>query len=782
MQSTAGRSVIRIALSLGSSALFACLCAAQPTFTNPVLNAGQDPRPIQVNGTYYYIEAYCTENPDICIQSASSLTGPAGLLAAAPQIVWPNSACAPNANGPNANDIWAPELKFLNGQWFIYYAADDGNNRHHRVFVLSSNDANGQWCPAATGDPNGNGQLIGINQWAIDPDVFTATDGSLYIVFSCEDPITAHQSICIQQMSDPLHTVGPAVEISMPTQPWEERKLPIEEGPSGYTRNGVNYILFSASASFAYDGYAEGLLSNSLPPQPNGEGNPLLNPGSWIKQGPIFDGHHDSFGTGSTRFIPSPDGTETWMVYQGVDCYGCEDDPAWNARSIRMQKMYWSEDGFPVLGYPADVIDTGGSGDTGSQVSLPVPSGDYGYVGTGSNLPVWGAAYGDAAEGNTDAIADGPFCGDGLVCGSWSAINASTVLNTSLDPKTFDQIFSGGNPNWQNYVVMADIRLVQTGAGDPYPKYGIYGAYVDHNNYYMAMIDVTACKSPGCLTTFAKVGGESQGWKNCPLPARFNARAAHQLAIEATNGTFGVLLNGKLIAGACQDRTFTSLNASYAPSSQPPNGQASGNGSNGQTGVVVENTLAAYTNFNVSPGAPQDGQTYIFLNQASQLRLDNDCDGCNGATPASGIQVIQYPGTAQCPLGKDCPVTAFETQQWILHAQGNGYFTIVSAQSGMCLGDPWGNGTPSRSTPREHGDSTMLRQIPCNGEASQNWKFVPRGNSLFVIENQAATQNSGEPGTPLVIDVYSGKKTQGLRMWLDYANGRSPQNWQLIQQ
>jgi len=165
-------------------------------------------------------------------------------------------------------------------------------------------------------------------------------------------------------------------------------------------------------------------------------------------------------------------------------------------------------------------------------------------------------------------------------------------------------------------------------------------------------------------------------------------------------------------------------------------------------------------------GAPTltNGVTYTFENQASQMQLDNYCDGCSGGA-TNGVQVIQY------------PANGLETQQWTLHSQGNGYFTMVSMQSGMCLDDPWGNGTPSRTLPQTQGTSTMLWQLPCNGNPAQNWEFIPQSNSYFVILNEAATADNSASGTPMVIDDYDGEATQGLQMWLDTANGLAPQNW-----
>jgi hypothetical protein len=183
--------------------------------------------------------------------------------------------------------------------------------------------------------------------------------------------------------------------------------------------------------------------------------------------------------------------------------------------------------------------------------------------------------------------------------------------------------------------------------------------------------------------------------------------------------------------------------------------------------VMANAASVGYTLYTGSPaGGVEDGGTYTLENQASQMYLDNYCDGCSGAA-TDGVQIIQYPGNG------------WLTQKWTLHSQGNGYYTMVSGQSGMCLDDPWGNGTPSRTLPQSPGTSTMLWQQPCNGNAAQNWLFIPQSNGNFVIQNQAATTNNG---SSMVLDVYNGLATQGMQMWLDTANGLPPQNWHLAHQ
>ena len=89
------------------------------------------------NGFYYYMN---TTGSNLTIWKTRSM---AELASAEKKVVW-----RPPANGPYSRDVWAPELHFLRGKWYIYFAADAGTNASHRIWVLE-NDAEdplaGEW-------------------------------------------------------------------------------------------------------------------------------------------------------------------------------------------------------------------------------------------------------------------------------------------------------------------------------------------------------------------------------------------------------------------------------------------------------------------------------------------------------------------------------------------------------------------------------------------------------------------------------------------------------------
>jgi len=336
---------------IGGVALWAAQSCAAGTFANPVF-VGQDPWVTFVDGVYYYSGAHCGV-ADICVKQSRTLSG----LASAPWIgLWKHI----RDDDPNGKEIWAPELHRIDGRWVVYYAADDGDNNHHRLFALSSDgkgDALGTFKEADTGLPHG--QLdISTDHWGIDPNAFVAADGKLYLTWSCTNhgDSAFPQRICLVPMRDALHAAGPTVFLSTPTESWETRGKPIQEGPVGYTRHGRTYITYSGSASWIPNDYAVGLLT--LAP-----GASAVNASAWRKSGPIFDHHGKVYGPGSVVFVPSPDGSQDWNVYHAIERLDCKS--AYDCRDIRMQRMSFDAQGAPILGAP---VDPG--------VPLDLPSGD----------------------------------------------------------------------------------------------------------------------------------------------------------------------------------------------------------------------------------------------------------------------------------------------------------------------------------------------------------------------------------------------------------------------
>ena len=304
--------------------------AADTKFTNPLLISGPDPW-VEQNEDWYYVTH--TTGKDLRLYRTKKMSE---LAHAEEKTIW-----TPPPSGMNSKQIWAPEIHFLDGKWYFYYAADDGNNDHHRIWVLENegDPFDGNWVD------KGELQLPG-HKWAIDGTAFEL-NGQLYFLWSgWEGDVNTRQVIYLTKMSDPFTPEGDRVLLSAPELSWESRggSPAVNEAPEFLQHGDKVFIIYSASGCWT-DDYALGMLWAS-------SSSDITDPGSWTKsENPVFvkNPSSNAYGPGHNGFFSSPDGTEDWILYHAnpQSGQGCS-----NTRSPRMQKFTWTSDGFPSFGQP----------------------------------------------------------------------------------------------------------------------------------------------------------------------------------------------------------------------------------------------------------------------------------------------------------------------------------------------------------------------------------------------------------------------------------------------
>lgn len=306
------------------------------TLVNPIAPIGNDPWVIHRDGAYHYCYSWAGGlwvHRDTRLDRALQFPG---------KKVW-----TPPSSGPTSRNLWAPELHFLAGKWYLYFAADDGANENHRMYVLE----------ADTDDPTGSYTLRGKlavepDRWAIDGTVLEHR-GALYFIWSgWEGKRNVRQDLYIARMASPTALTGPRARISTPEHDWEKQGRPlINEGPTALVRAGRTFIVYSASGSWG-DHYCLGLLELV--------GDDPLQATAWRKHpAPVFTGTPATISPGHASFTRSPDGREDWIVYHAAHHAGA----GWK-RNTRIQPFTWHPDGTPNFGRP---VDPG--------IPLSVPSG-----------------------------------------------------------------------------------------------------------------------------------------------------------------------------------------------------------------------------------------------------------------------------------------------------------------------------------------------------------------------------------------------------------------------
>lgn len=304
---------------------------------NPLAETATTDQPPHFAASYYW--CLSDANRRIAIYTADRLTG-----LGQKHIVWR----APRT-GPYSRQLWAPELHFLDGRWYIYVAASDGDNANHLAYVLESEseDVMGPYQvrgPLATGEGD-NGRSPNI--WAIDMTVMEH-QGKRYALWSGWDaPGTDRQYLYIAPMETPTRLSGKRVRLCANDDYLWERLEPgpehrgLNEGPEVFQSAGKTFVYYSCGASWLPT-YKLGRLELV--------GDDPLDPEAWKKSPePVFQATDTVYGVGHSCFVPSPDGQQWWHVFHAKR----DRDPGWR-RAIHVQPMTIQPDGTPDLGTPAD--------------------------------------------------------------------------------------------------------------------------------------------------------------------------------------------------------------------------------------------------------------------------------------------------------------------------------------------------------------------------------------------------------------------------------------------
>ena len=303
------------------------------TFRNPLPQRADDPWVVRDGNSYLY--CYSIGN-GAAVTRAKNLTEISRKA---------DAVCyrAPE-NTMYSKEYWAPELHKIDGRWYIYVAADDGNNHNHRMYCLGAKTDD------ATGEYEMLGQITDLSdKWAIAGTVFTHNGEHYFIWSGWEGDVNVAQNLYIAHMKNACTIDSHRSLISFPEYEWEKRcctgKLPtINEGPAVLSRNGKDFLIYSASGSWS-DEYCLGMLIFT--------GGDPLDPRSWKKHPrPVFEKTEGAFGPGHCSFTVSPDGSEDWMIYHANP----QASSGWKGRRLFMQPVRW-KDGSPYLDAPAVNVD-----------------------------------------------------------------------------------------------------------------------------------------------------------------------------------------------------------------------------------------------------------------------------------------------------------------------------------------------------------------------------------------------------------------------------------------
>ncbi|GAA4943010.1 hypothetical protein GCM10023334_054730 [Nonomuraea thailandensis] len=347
-------------------------------YTNPLAAQRADPHIFRHTDGYYYFTATVPQYDRIVLRRATTIQG----LATAPEsVIWRR-----HTSGEMGAHIWAPEIHFINGKWYVYFAAGRADDVWRiRMYVLESTAAN-----PLTGAWTERGRIATPwDTFSLDATTFVA-GGVRYLLWAQQEPgIATNSNLYIARMgANPWTITGATTRLTVPTLAWETRGYKVAEGPSVLQRNGRLFLTYSASATDA--NYCLGLLTASATADP-------LQASSWTKSpGPVFATNTatSQYGPGHNSFTTSEDGQSDLLVYHDRSYRDISGDPLNDPnRRTRVQKVYWRADGTPDFGIPvADGV---------------TPARLLSYDTPGSYVRHWN--YRARLEANVSPLADSQF-------------------------------------------------------------------------------------------------------------------------------------------------------------------------------------------------------------------------------------------------------------------------------------------------------------------------------------------------------------------------------------
>ena len=309
----------------------------------PLIEQRADPFIYKHTDGYYYFTGSVPSYEGIELRRAKTI---AELPDAETKIVWHKPD-----TGPYSDLVWAPEIHFNHGAWYVYFAAAPSREIkddlfQHRMYAIKCNDDN-----PVTGKWEFIGQIdTGIDTFCLDATTFSHNDQLYYVWAQKDKAIRGNSNLYIATMDTPSTLSCDPVMLSKPEYEWEIRGFWVNEGPAVLIRNDKIFISYSASATD--ENYCVGLLYAD-------QNSDLLNPASWQKsQQPVFKTcyEHGVYGPGHNSFTVSEDGKQDVLVYHARTYTEIVGDPLWNPdRHTYVKPLQWDKDGMPVFGKPSTI-------------------------------------------------------------------------------------------------------------------------------------------------------------------------------------------------------------------------------------------------------------------------------------------------------------------------------------------------------------------------------------------------------------------------------------------
>ena len=285
----------------------------------------------------YYMTGSVPEYDRIVLRTSATLEG---LRTAEEKEIWHR-----HDSGVMSVHIWAPELHFVQGRWYIYFAAGEKEDIWKiRPWVLRCEGDDPMRDPWTEMGQVKACDAFTFQDFSLDMTVFE-TGGSLYCVWA--EKISVGKKISclyLARMSDPLTLETPQMLLSFPSYAWERYGFWVNEGPAFL--EGEDSVFLTYSASDTGPAYCMGLLRAK-------KGSDLTDISVWHRENqPVLktDEEKGVFGPGHNSFFQDENG-QWYMAFHARPYDEIIGDPLYDPNRHCYVMRVFFRDGMPVFDY-----------------------------------------------------------------------------------------------------------------------------------------------------------------------------------------------------------------------------------------------------------------------------------------------------------------------------------------------------------------------------------------------------------------------------------------------
>jgi GH43 family beta-xylosidase len=309
-------------------------------YNTPFIEQRADPFVTRAADGTYYFTASVPAYDKIILRHADTLEG---LRTAEEKTIWNK-----HESGDMSQHIWAPELHYVKGNWYVYFAGSRAEDIWRlRPYVLKcegQDPMTDAWTEMGQ-IQRSDDDIYSFQSFSLDATILE-NKGELYYIWAEKVSVgVGISNLYIARMETPTKMATAQVLLTTPDYDWERVDIWVNEGPAILKHDGRIFMTFSASATG--ECYCIGMLSI-------GEDEDLLDPKAWKKERqPMLrsDREKGFYGPGHNSFTRLPDGTDV-MVYHARTYLEIEGDPLYDPnRHAMAMKVEWDEKGYPVFDY-----------------------------------------------------------------------------------------------------------------------------------------------------------------------------------------------------------------------------------------------------------------------------------------------------------------------------------------------------------------------------------------------------------------------------------------------